>query len=383
MKLMKYFKKYLKNQFLKVDYDGYNLIWRDIRNDVLSEIDKITSFSLSEEEEYLEEFEKKFARYCNCSYGIGVSSGTTALQFSLVALDVKPGDEVITTPFTFVSTILAIKNVGAIPTYVDIDEKTYNINTNLIEEKITDKTKVILPVHIFGHPVDMDSIKKIANKYKLKIVEDACHAHGAEYNHKKVGSFGNTGCFSFNHVKPLGGWGNGGFVTTNDKKIWKKIKEMRNPESNDPIILNSFRTPAYLDTIQVAILNKKMNKFDFWIQKKRKLASLYYKYLNKKYIILPYQEKNCKSNFRDFVIILKERDKLRKYLLLHGIDTRIHYPNLVPNLSLFKRENKRERFPIAEKVCKEILSLPIHPFLTNEQILYTSKIINKFNRVMK
>lgn len=364
---------------LKIKYDSFLYEHEFIKKDLIDEIKKILGYTFQQQQIYLKKFEKLFAKYCKTRYAIGTNSGTTALQLSLLALEVETGDEVILPPNNYIATALAVSNIGAKPVFVDIDERTYNINADKIEAAITDKTKAIVPIHSYGQMADMKSIMKIAKEYKLKVIEDAAQAHGATYEGKKVGSIGTVGCFSFYHSKNLGGYGNGGIVITDKKNIAKNIRILRDPESNNPFLLNSKRTPAYLDTIQIAFLKTKLKYLDSWIKKRREIAKKYKKSINSKNIILP--EENCKTvhTFRDFPILYKKRDILKYFLLMRGIETRIHFSYPIHLTATYKYlGHKKGSFPITEKICKSILSLPIYPFLKEQEIDCIVKNINKF-----
>ncbi|MDP2907445.1 MAG: DegT/DnrJ/EryC1/StrS family aminotransferase, partial [Nanoarchaeota archaeon] len=226
---------------------------------------------------------------------------------------------------------------------------------------------------------DMEAIKKISKKYGLKIIEDAAQAHGATYKGKKPGHYSDAACFSFYHTKNLGGYGNGGMVITQKKEVMKKIRMLRNPESNTLFLLNSKRTPTYLDTIQIAFLKIKLKYLDSWIKKRREIAEKYKNFINRKDIILPKEDSHGFHTYRDFPILTKKRNMLKYYFLAKGIETRIHYP--LP-IHLTKTYNhlgyKKNDFPITENICKTVLSLPIHPFLKEEEINYINKNLNNF-----
>jgi len=323
----------------------------------------------------VEEFEKNFAKYIGVKYAIGVGSGTEALHLSLKVLGIKQGDEVITVSNTTVPTISAISLSGAEPVFVDIDEDSFNIDINKIEKAITKKTKVIMPVHLYGQSADMDAIKKIARKHKLRIIEDCAQSHGTLYKGKKTGSLGDLGAFSFYPSKNLGAYGDAGLITTNSKELAEKLVKLRNygkktRYENDIVGFNS-----RLDEIQAAILNTKLNYLDKWNNVRRSIANYYNK--NLKNLIVPKERDYGQHNYHLYVVRTKKRNKLKSYLDKNGIKTEIHYPipvHLQPAYKYLKI--KRGSLPITEKICNEILSLPMFPELTKQEVEKIVKVIN-------
>lgn len=349
---------------LKIQYEN-------IKSEINKEILKIlnnTAFNLGED---LRKFEEEFAQYCNVKYSVGVSSGTDAIIIALKALEIYTGDEVITVPNTFIATAEAISLAGATPMFVDINEDDFNIDPSKIEEKITEKTKVILPVHLYGQSSNIKKIIKIAKKYNLFIVEDACQAHGAEFEGKKVGTFGNIGCFSFYPGKNLGAYGDGGAVVTNDEKIYRKMLSMRSHgevEKNKHEIIGSTNR---LDNLQAGILRVKLKYLNEWNEKRRENALIYRKYLSGTELIIPEELEGRKHVYHLFVIRVKNRDKVRKELSNRGIATGIHYPTPIHLQKAYDFLGYKEGdFPVSEKVSKEILSLPMFPELSENQIKY-------------
>lgn len=329
----------------------------------------------------LEKLEKEFASYCGVSYAIGCASGTDALFLSLIAAGVGNGDEVITVANTALPTVSAIRNTGAIPVFVDIDEGTFLIDVSKIEKAITSKTKAIIPVHLYGQSCDMDKIMKIAKNHNLIVIEDACQAHGALYKNKKVGSFGKMSAFSFYPTKNLGGYGDGGMITTNDKKIADKLKKLRNYglENREKYLHTIKGFNSRLDEIQAAIIRTKLPYLDEWNQRRKEIADFYKNYIKNKKIILPKEENINTHIFHLFVVRCKERDKLRKYLEKNNIKTLVHYPlplHLQPSYA--DLEVLKGSLPITEKIAKEILSLPIFPELNKKEIKKIVNVINKF-----
>lgn len=327
----------------------------------------------------VEEFEKEFADYCGTKFGIGVGSGTEALHLALLACDTGQGDEVITVPNTAVPTICAISFAGAKPVFVDTEPQTYTMDISKIEEKITPKTRVILPVHLYGHPADMDPILELAKKYNLKVIEDASHSHGAEYKNKKVGSIGYVGCFSFYPTKNLGAYGDGGMVITDDEKIAKRIRLFRNygQIKRDRYLIKGF--DSRLDEIQAAILRVKLKKLDKWNASRRRNAKVYNRLLNKEKLNLPVEKDYAKHVYYLYVIRCKFRDKLQKFLKSEGIETLIHYPNPIHLQPAYKALGyKKGNLPVTEECANEIISLPIDSTLEKNQIETIAKAINSF-----
>jgi dTDP-4-amino-4,6-dideoxygalactose transaminase len=327
----------------------------------------------------VEELEKKFAGYCEVKHCLGVNSGTSALIMALQALGIGEGDEVITTPNTFIATAEAISQAGAQPVFVDIAENSYNLDPTKLEKAITKKTKAIIPVHLYGQPADMDPILKIAEKHKLPIIEDSCQAHGALYRGQKTGSLGLVGCFSFYPGKNLGAYGEGGAVTTNSDEIAQKIKMLRDHGSAKKFYHEYIGNNCRLEGIQGAVLSVKLDHLDDWNVKRRKNADLYRKYLKGTGVILPEEMPYAKHVYHVFCIRVKERDKLIDFLKQKGIFTNIHYP--IP-IHLQKAYSflgyKTGSFPVTERVVDEILSLPMFAELTEEQIKYTADSIKEF-----
>lgn len=330
----------------------------------------------------VEKFEKYIAKFCGIKYAISVNSGTDALFLSLKALGIGPGDEVITTPFTFIATAEVIANLGAKPVFVDIDFGTFNIDSPKIKEKITKRTKAIIPVHLFGQMAEMKEIMKIAKKYNLFVIEDAAQAIGAEYKGKKAGTIGDIGCFSFFPSKNLGAYGDGGMIITNNKKLAEKIRLLRNHGSSPKnkylnLILG---TNSRLDAIQSAILRVKLKYLKNWIKKRQEIAKYYDQNLKGVGdIITPEIFSNRTHTFHQYTIRTKHRDELKKFLEKNGIPTMIYYPIPLHLQPCFKYLGyKKGDFPEAEKTSKEVLSLPIYPELSKKEQDFIIEKIKKF-----
>ncbi len=369
-------------------------------------------------------FEEEFARFCETRYCVAVNSGTDALRFALIAAGIGPGSEVITVPNTFIATTEAITQAGATPVFVDIDEKTYNIDPNKLEGYLkkrfdgsaapvrhgntAKRLKAILPVHLYGQPADMDSILEIANRYGLIVIEDACQAHGALYHSKKgdrwrkTGSMGSAAAFSFYPGKNLGACGEGGAVTTNDEAIAQKIRMLRDHGQAKKYYHEMEGYNGRLDSIQCGILRIKLKHLPEWNEKRRQNASLYTQHLSTAAlqhrstsllvkpinpplttIITPYEPEWAKAVYHLYVIRIQKREELQKYLSENGINTGLHYP--VPlHLQRAYANNgfKKGDFPVTEKVSSEILSLPMFPQLTEQQIEYVATRIKEFCNIV-
>lgn len=323
------------------------------------------------------DFEKDFAKYIGCNYCIGVANGMEAIQIALLSLNIGFGDEVLTTSHTAVATILAINSVGAKPVFIDIDDY-FNIDSSKIEKKINKKTKAILPVHLYGQSVDVYKILKICKKYNLYLIEDCAQAHGATYEGKKVGSFGDIGCFSFYPTKNLGAFGDAGAITTNNKKLWQKILKLRNYGQSNRYEHEIVGLNSRMDEIQASILSVQLRHLDYNNKKRKKIANLYYhKLKDVKEISLPKVRDNCDPVFYLFVIEATKRDKLKDYLSKKGVETLIHYP--IPSHKQKCFDNiKKVSLPILEEKVKLILSLPIHPFLEMKEVEFVCENIISF-----
>lgn len=323
------------------------------------------------------QFEQEFANYIGTKYCIGVANGLEALQISLMALGIGQGDEVITVSNSAVATTLAITNTGAIPVFVDVDE-FYHIDISGVEEKITSKTKAIIPVHLFGQPVAIKELVALAEKHGLQIIEDACQAHGASCQSQKAGSFGIFGCFSFYPTKNLGAYGDGGAITTNSQELHEKCLALRNyGQSNryehDIIGLNS-----RLDEVQAAILRAKLPKLDKMLKKRNSIARLYKKQLSDiPQITLPRTRKNNFHSFHLFVIQAEKRDELLDFLKSNDVQTLIHYPIPIHKQKCYQAFNNIS-LPKTEEFSKSILSLPIHPFMKKDAAITVVDLIKKF-----
>lgn len=327
----------------------------------------------------IKEFEADFAKFCGCDYAIGVSSGTSALHLAMAACDLKPGDEVITIPHTFIATAEAVSMHGGRVRFVDIDPKTYTMDVSKLEAAITAKTKIIVPVHLYGHPTDMDPLMAIARKHGLKVVEDCAQAHGAEYKGKRVGTIGDFGCFSFFPAKNLGALGDAGAVTTNDEASAAKIRLLRNHGREGKYEHQYVGYNERMDTLHAAVLNVKLPHLDAWNEARRARAEDYTNKLVGSGVTVPTVAEGCKHVYHLYVIRYSKRDALQKFLSERGIGTGVHYPlplHLQPAYS--DLGYKEGDFPDTEKAAKEILSLPMYPELGVEQVEIVAAAINEY-----
>ena len=323
--------------------------------------------------------EEEFASYCGTKYAIGVGSGTDAIHLALLSAGIRRGDEVIVSPNTFFATVEAIAYTSAVPVFVDTDPVTYTIDTSLIEKKINSRTKAIIPVHMYGQAADMAPIIKLSEKHGIKIIEDACQAHGAEYHNKKCGSIGDAGCFSFYFTKNLGGYGEGGMVVTNNHDIAEKVRLFRNHGHKSKYEHSVMGYNNRLDELQAAILRIKLKHLDNYNKNRREIAKKYNALLENTPLSLPKEANNRKHVYHLYVVRTNERDELQEYLNERGISTGIHYKVPIHLQEACKQYNyKQGDIPQVEKACGEILSLPIYPELNDEDIKYITDAIKGF-----
>jgi len=343
--------------------------YREIKTEIYQAISKVLSgghYILGPNVSALEE---EIASYCGVKYGVGVASGTDALLITLIAAGIQPGDEVITTSFTFFATAEVVSWLGATPVFVDIDLRSFNISVKKIEEKITEKTRAIIPVHLFGQMVDMDPLMLIAQKNKLVVIEDACQAIGAEYKGRKAGSLGHAGCFSFFPTKNLGGYGDGGMIVTDDLKLVETARMLRVHGSRRKYYHDMMGLNSRLDELQAAVLRVKLRYLDRWNNLRRAKADLYQKLLAGRDIIVPFNETWSRHVYHLFVIRNKKRDVLQNRLAQQGIGSGIYYPLPLHLQSAYQYLGYREGdLPESEAAARETLALPLYPELTSHQI---------------
>ena len=324
-----------------------------------------------------ESFEEHFAGYCGTKHCIGCANGLEALYLILKAYGIGEGDEVIAPANTYIASILAITQNGAKPVLVEPDITTYNINPNLIEEKITPKTKAIMVVHLYGQAVEMQKIWELAKKYNLKIIEDSAQAHGAVYNNRKTGNLGDASGFSFYPGKNLGCLGDGGCVTTSDDTLAEKIRALRNYGSHIKYHNIYQGLNSRLDEIQAAVLDVKLKYLDSDNQKRRDIAEFYRENITNPKITLPKTYDDKAHVWHIFPVRTEEREKFQSYLTENEVQTLIHYPIPPHRQQCFKEWNKLS-FPITEKIHREILSIPISPVMTDFEVEKVTEIINDY-----
>lgn len=325
-------------------------------------------------------FEREFAQYCDMNYCVGVGNGLDALTLALKALNIGPGDEVIVPANTFIATALAVSNVGAIPVLVEPDIHTYTIDVSLIEKSITDKTKAIMPVHLYGQSCDMDPIMNIASRHDLFVVEDCAQAHGARYKGRKVGSFGDVAGFSFYPGKNLGALGDAGAIVTKQENLYQKIKYLGNYGSDLKYHHVFCGANSRLDELQAAFLLVKLHYLDCVNEYRQKIAKQYLDGIKNPEIILPYVPDYTNHVWHIFAIRCKKRLELETYLRNCGIETNKHYPIPIHLQECYRELGyKKGDYPIAEEISDTELSLPMYYGMTNRQIDYVIEIINNFN----
>lgn len=324
-------------------------------------------------------FEADFARYCDAQYAVGVNSGTDALYLALQAINVGPGDEVILPGFTFIATALCVSYTGAKPVFVDVAEQTYNIDPARFQAAITKKTKAVIPVHIYGQPADMNEINAIAKKHNITVIEDACQAHGAMYNGKKVGSLGDIACFSFYPTKSLGAFGDGGMVVTSNKNVYEKVLMLRDYGRTGRYDHKIKGHNSRLDTVQAVVLSAKLPFLDQWNKMRNDVAAHYGKLLkDTEGVVTPILKKDRTHVYQTYAVRLPvrqagipHRDKICDAMKTKGIGVLIHYP-----IPLHLQEAyadlgyEKGDFPVSEKIAEEILSLPMFPHMKKDQVEY-------------
>jgi dTDP-4-amino-4,6-dideoxygalactose transaminase len=321
--------------------------------------------------------EKEIAAYHGSAFAIGVASGTDALLLALRACGIGPGDEVITTPFTFIATAEVVALLGAVPVFVDIEPDTFNIDPEKIEQKITAKTRAIIPVHLFGHPAAMTAIMGLAEKYKLKIIEDCAQAFGAEHHGKKVGAFGDCGCFSFFPSKNLAGYGDGGMIVTNDEHMANKIRMLRNHGSTVRYHHSLIGYNSRLDEIQAAIIRVKFRYIDSFNTSRRANAEIYRTLLHASGMALPTERLGCRHVYHQFTIRSARRDRIMVALQENGIASAVYYPVPLHRQEAFAGGDAAgERLACAEACADEVLSIPMFPELSQDEIRIICDVVN-------
>jgi len=365
------------NRF-SISYVNLSAQWREERGDLLPIIEEVMTQGQYVGGEIIERFESEVAQLCETRYCVALNSGTDSLIYGLMALGVKPEDEVITPPNSFVASTAAIVHLNAKPVFVDV-LPDQNIDPLQVEKAITPRTRAIMPVHLTGRVAAMTQLREIADRQKIPIIEDAAQSIGSRLNNRPSGSFGEVGCFSTHPLKNLNACGDGGFVTTNNREIANKVKLLRNHGLIDRDTVERFGYVSRMDTLQAAILKYRLNQLPKVIEKRRKNVQLYLSLLNQEKIFIPKEHEAEFNTYHTFVIQCDRRDELRNYLLNNGIETAIHYPvpiHLQP-AATFLNHSKGD-FPLTESQAERIITLPVHQYLSNEDICRIAETVNHF-----
>ena len=356
---------------LKTQYDA---IKDEIKDAVLGVIEN-TAFILGPQGKTLEQ---SVAAYHKVKFAVGVASGTDALHLALRAADIGPGDEVITTPFTFIATAEAISYVGAVPVFVDIRPDTFNMDVSQIASKITKRTRAIMPVHLYGQAADMGPLMEIAKKHKLRVIEDCAQSFGSEYRGKKTGTFGDLGCFSFFPSKNLGCYGDGGMIITDDQGLAERLQSLRNHGSKVRYYHDEIGYNSRLDEIQAAVLNVKFKRIDVYNERRKQNASLYNQHLSVPGIQTPVESADVKHVYHQYTIRIKDRDAVKKRLDDAKMSSMIYYPVPLHLQAAYKDLGmKAGSLPVSEQVAGEVLSLPMYPEMTVDQIRTVAEAVKK------
>ena len=355
--------------------------YRSIRREIQSSVARVLDTQRYILGVNVQTLEHQFALRVGVKFAVSLASGTDALYLSLLALGVGPGDEVLTTPFTFFATAGAISRAGAKPVFVDIDPETFNLDPKQIKSKLSKRSKAILPVHLFGLPCNMDAVIKIARERSLFVIEDAAQAFGAQIHGKKAGSLGDTGCFSFYPTKNLGGAGDGGMLTTSSKKIAEKIRLLRDHGSRKKYFHELIGTNSRLDEIQAAVILVKLKYIDRWNELRNKHAENYNKGLKGLPVQTPQAPKGFTHTYHLYSLVTENRDALAEFLKISEIHTGVYYPLPLHLQPCYKSlGHKKGDFPVSERVASQILSLPMYPDLTKQAVDYVTRRIGEFHR---
>jgi dTDP-4-amino-4,6-dideoxygalactose transaminase len=347
-----------------------------LRDEILPTLDRVCQDSAFIEGPEVQAFEKEFADFCGTAYCVAVSSGTAALHLGLLAMGVQSGDEVITTPNTFLATAEAISYCGARPVFVDIDPATANLDPKLLERAVTPRTRAILPVHLYGRPADMDPIREIAARHKLQVLEDAAQAHAARYRHQRVGSLGRAAAFSFYPSKNLGAYGEGGALTTSDEAVAKFARAARSHGQTARYDHEFVGYNYRMDGFQGAILRIKLRRLHSWTESHREIAREYRRLLEPAKLSIPVDDPQDECVYHQFAIYVKNRPAVIAQLAERGIETSVHYPKPVHLQPAYSSLGYPEgTFPHAERACERVLSIPLFPSMTTEQIEYVASAV--------
>jgi dTDP-4-amino-4,6-dideoxygalactose transaminase len=345
-------------------------------NEAIQPVFERADFALGQD---VARFEEEFAAFCGTQFAVGVDSGLAALEMGLRAFGIGPGNEVIVPAHTFVATAAAVTFAGARLVLVDVEPETYNVDVAQIEAAITPRTKAILPVHLYGLPADMDAILDLADKHNLVVIEDACQAHGAFYKGRRTGSLGHAAAFSFYPTKNLGGCGDAGMLTTDDAQVAEQVRAMRNCGQREKYYHELPPFNHRMDTLQAALLRVKLGYLEAWVEARRRNAALYTELFAGSTVMTPVESPDATHVYHLYVIRSPERDALQAHLRQRGIGAAIHYPVPIHLQPFYAGDGFRQgQFPITERVCDEVLSLPMFPEMTEEQVEYVVAEVNAF-----
>jgi dTDP-4-amino-4,6-dideoxygalactose transaminase len=361
---------------MNVPYFDLTAQYRSLREEILGALDRVCSHAAFVLGEEVARFEEEFAAYCETKYCVALNSGTSALHVALLAAGVQPGDEVITTANTFIATAEAISYTGAVPVFVDIDPRTANLDPSRVEAAITSRTKVILPVHLYGRPVDWEPLAAIAERHGVVMIEDACQAHGARYRGRRIGGLGRAAAFSFYPGKNLGAYGEGGALTTNDEQMAQWARALRDhgqtARYRHDVIGYNYR----MDGFQGAVLRVKLKHLTEWTAKRQEWANRYRQLLTGAPVELPNDDPQSECVYHLFVAYVENRDKVRKELEARGVQTAIHYPRPVHLQPAYaSRGYPPGSLPCTEAACERVVSLPLFPEMTAEQVEYAAETL--------
>lgn len=362
---------------MKVDFARFDYMHNELKDEIKNAIERVVDSNWFIDGKELSNFEDNFAKYCGTKYCVGCGNGLDGLTLALRAMGVKKDDEVIIPSHTFIATALAVSNIGAKPVFVEVKEDDYTINPEKIEEKITNKTKVIIAVHLYGQCADMDEINKIAKKYNLYVLEDAAQAHGALYKGRKAGSLGDAAEFSFYPGKNLGAMGDAGCVVTNNDEIANKVKMLRNYGSIKKYCHEEKGVNSRLDEIQAAVLNVKLNSLDKWNEFRRNVADKYISGIINQKIKLPKVSEYNEHVWHLFVVEVDDREKFMNYLKENNISSLIHYPTAISKQKAYSEYDNLD-LPIALEKANKVVSLPMYYGLTDDEINYVIEVINNY-----
>lgn len=344
--------------------------YQSIKHEIDQAIEQVMSTTSFIGGPTVKQFETEFAQYIGTKHSIGVANGTDAIEIALTALGIGPEDEVIIPAMSWISTAEAVSYVGAKPVFVDVDSQMHTLDAALIESKITSRTKAIIPVHLYGCPADIEAILVLAKKYNLKVIEDTAQAHGAEVYGQVVGTFGDISTFSFYPGKNLGAYGDAGAICTNDDQLAQKCRMISNHGQKAKHDHEMEGRNSRLDTLQAAILSVKLKHIDKWTEQRIANAKYYHELLSKSGVQIPVTSQGIKHVFHVYSVLIEDRDAVKLEMLKRGIATQIHYPHSLPELKPYKSTENLDEYPNAVRLGQKVLSLPMYPELTKEQIAF-------------